>query len=82
MTQGKLTLLIVVATLLIFGIGEIIFRYKCWHMKKTSHLSDYGVRELVSRSSCYALTLVIFMVAGWIIGVIHTIITRWDIPFE
>lgn len=82
MTQGKLMLLIISSCVMICCIGELIYRYKCRRLKETSNLSDYGIREAVSRPDCYMAVFMGVICIMAIIGVICAIITRWDAPIE
>ena len=75
-------LLIITLFVVIFCIGELIYRYKCRRLKETSNLSDYGIREAVNRLDCYMAVFVDAMCIIAIIVVICVIITSWNTPIE
>lgn len=80
MTRGKILLIVVFLILIVFVIGEIIFRIKKWKMKKDTNLSDYGISQELNRDECYFDALIFVLIASVVIAVILAIIKLWNIP--
>lgn len=80
MTQGKFMLLIVIYIIAVIITGEIFYRSECRQKKKDYGLSDYGVRQLVSRTDCYGASLALSLLLLSLVAAVWVIITKWATP--
>lgn len=73
-------LLIVLYIMAVIIVGEIFYRSDCRQKKKDYGLSDYGARQITSRTDCYGASLALSLLLLSLAAAVWVITTKWATP--